>query len=78
MTVQINLKIPDKYYEYITNLSKEEGYLSVQEFIRSLIRDNLKGRLNQKELKIIDDVYNKTEANNSWKSKDELLSVLKN
>lgn len=76
MTVQINVKMPDKFYNYISKLSEEEGFVSVQEFVRSAVRSYVKEGLSKEELEHIDKIYSKAETNNAWKNKKELLNAL--
>ena len=43
---QINTAIPDEIYERIEEIAKKEGYTSVPELVRDLLRDWLKEREN--------------------------------
>ena len=42
MVRQVNTVIPDEMYERIEKIAKKEGYTSVPELIRDLLRDWLK------------------------------------
>jgi hypothetical protein len=76
MTVQINLKISDDYYNYLDKSAKKEGCLSVQEFLRNLIRRNKEGSLTKDEEKFVMEVYNKSNDKDSWGSEKELEEAL--
>jgi len=76
MTVQVNVKFPDKFYNYISEVSKQEGFVSVQEFVRDAVRKSVREDLSGAEIENIEKIYLKSEKNKSWKGKKELLEAL--
>lgn len=41
MVQQINLKIPDSFYEEVEIYAKSHGYMSIQELTRDALRDKI-------------------------------------
>lgn len=77
MVGQVNVKFPDDFYNLVMKVSKKEGYMSVPEFIRSLVRDYLADELSDEERKKILSIYNKTERTKGWLSEKKAFDALK-
>lgn len=68
MTTQINVKITDDFKKEVENYSKENGYLNIQELIRTALREKMYDNyeIRQEYRKILES----DEANNFKSVKD--------
>lgn len=77
MTSQINVKFQDNFYNAVLTVSKRDGYMSVQEFIRGVVREYIGDKLTEKEREKVNSIYAKNEASKSWVSEEKVFAALK-
>ncbi len=69
MVQQINLKIPDAFYEEAEVYAKSHGYMSIQELARDALRDKLYKieEISDEEQREIQKLYGKSPKNKTIK-----------
>jgi len=76
MTVQVNLKLSDKYFDFVKKSSEEEGYMSIQEYIRSLIKSKKEDDISLEERKFIKTVFENSLNKGLLKTEEGLMRAL--
>ena len=82
MSDQINLKLSSKLYSATKMAASKGGFENVQDFIRSTLRERLFERgydnsFTEKEIKLIDELIEKSLKRGDFVSEKELTNALK-
>jgi metal-responsive CopG/Arc/MetJ family transcriptional regulator len=77
MSSQVNVKFQDEFYSTMLSISKKEGYMSVQEFIRGVVRDYINEELTKQEKMKINSIYTRNEKNKTWLPEKNVLDALR-
>ena len=79
MNAQINLRLPEKMLITAQTYSKENGYGTIQEFIKETLREKLfdENIITKKELVLVKKLLEISEKKNLFKTEEELFKKLR-
>jgi len=78
MNTQINLRLPEKLLISAKEYVKNNGFTSIQEFIKETIREKLfpEREFSKKEIKLIENFIDKVRENDDFGTEEELWEAL--
>ncbi len=79
MNTQINLRLPEKMLITAQIYSKENGYSTIQEFIKETLREKLfeDNTITKKELVLVKKLLEASESKNLFKTEEELFRKIR-
>jgi hypothetical protein len=77
MNTQINLRLPEKMLVSAKKKADREGYGTVQEYIKEVLRTELFETISSKEIKLVRSLITLSEKNKLYGSEKDLFDKLK-
>ncbi len=77
MNTQINLRLPEKILDSVKKTADKEGFGTVQEYIKEVLRAKLFETVSSKEIKLVRSLIALSEKNKLYGTEKDLFEKLK-